>query len=301
MPRAGCVKVPSVASPRVLVAGKDPLAHVLARDIRASDGDLQVVEATPGPAIERGDDNRDRTDARDVGFDVVVTAFDEADRLREFLLGANGFGNVGRDLVALDFGLANPLATREVAHACRSAGVTLLGARRVCWHQNGVRRSLLYVDEAALRVPGVAPMLECLAERVVPVSDAKCVGMLTEILQGVSAVVVREALLIGRRAGVTAETLVSILRRGSGATAMLDDAALSNWNQKGVDAGAPGTDSASLRQGMAAGIAAAQSAGHPLFLGGVALALFKRPGDSTRFAAHAATLRATRQPRPVAL
>jgi hypothetical protein len=205
---------------------------------------------------------------------MVVSAFPDIEALAGFLADARDLiAERGDDLAVLDVGVADPRAFRALARSVRSASIVLHGARRLCWRQDGVHRSILYVDRVARDAARMRPLLGALAHDIVPVADAKAIGMLADLLCGVGTMLAREGLRIGHRAGVSTDILAAVLGRGSGATARLAEA---EADEEGRAAGHPcahPADFATTRRGVAAAVAIAHAVRQPLLLGAPAVAL----------------------------
>lgn len=275
-----------MAEPRVLVAGVGADVAAYAHDIRTRCTGSSVVEAVQCPPAPAGR-AVSMPDAGNIVVDVVVSAFQDVGALREFLSDVRALlpGHAG-DLVVLDMGVADPQAFGALAQSVRSASIVLHGARRLHWRQDGAQRSLLYVDRVASDASYVRPLLGALADTVVPVADAKAMGMLADLLRGVATTVGHEGVRIARRAGVSSDILALMLSRGSGAAATLsevaaDEEALAEGLSNDGAAGHRHDDVADhdgMRRGMAAGVAIAHASRHPLPLAAPALALTGRVG-----------------------
>jgi 3-hydroxyisobutyrate dehydrogenase-like beta-hydroxyacid dehydrogenase len=215
-----------------------------------------------------------RRGQRRAEVEIVCTVLANADELRAVLLGPHRLAPADGDTMdVIDLTPAMSSDTREIALACRAGRVHLHAARRLAWFPGGQRRSLLYVDAVAPVTGSVADVLAALAEQVVRTTDAKTIGMLTDVLVGVNAVALREALTLGRGAGVNLETLVAMLQQGSGATALLGQAV-----NAGGSRGAGGPEvlieqaARDACTGLATALLSALRVEHSLFFGSLGLA-----------------------------
>jgi 2-hydroxymethylglutarate dehydrogenase len=206
--------------------------------------------------------------------DIVCTMLASADELRALLLGPQRLALGNRNAIdVVDLTPAMSTDTREIAQACRATHIHLHAARRFSWFSDGQPRSLLYVDAMSPATGSVADVLAALADRVVRTTDAKTIGMLSDVLVGVNAVALREALALGRRAGVNFETLVTMLHQGSGATALLGQAVNANGSRGAGDPDVLIEQAArDACAGLATALLSAQRVDHSLFFGGLGLA-----------------------------
>jgi 3-hydroxyisobutyrate dehydrogenase-like beta-hydroxyacid dehydrogenase len=270
---------------RVLVAGHAPHATALLRAVRGEGAAMRPVEAGAAVRLVEADAACGqlapslRTALAEGSVDLVLTAFPSVGPLEQFVLG-EGEGRLSADdrIPVIDFGVVSPDGMRRVAAAAQPTGVSLYGARLMTWRGNGSVRSVVYVDGPVLEVPGVQALAETLADTVIPVGEAKVVGLLADLLQGVNMVAVREALRIGQAAGVPIAALVGMLQRGSGASAMLDGHA--NLSAATDNHLADEDEFGRVPKGIAAAIDVAQVHAHPLFLGSLALGLMRGASGS---------------------
>jgi hypothetical protein len=138
--------------------------------------------------------------------------------------------------------------------------------------KDDLKRWTLFIDHAAWQASGVRAVLQGLADDVVPTGktgSAKAVAMLTDVLVGVNSAVVREALALGYCAGLDATTLISLLLKGSGATAVM---ALAMSDAPGGSATLDTAEREVLRGGLQRAVAAAHCVDHSLFFGGLGIA-----------------------------
>jgi len=238
-----------------------------ARDVAARIVDIcSTIESIDSPTLHGQGPRR-------ADVDIAFTVLADVDQLREVLLGPHRIAPAeGNCIDVVDLTPAGACDTREIEQACRPAGVHLHAARRFAWLPNGQPRSLLYVDARAPATGIVADVFVALAEQVVRTTDAKTVGLLSDLLVGVNAVALREALALGCRAGVNLETLVHMLQQGSGATALLGQT-IGRGSRSPLDTDTLIDDAAcGARAGLAAALNAAQRSEHSLFFGSLGLA-----------------------------
>jgi 3-hydroxyisobutyrate dehydrogenase-like beta-hydroxyacid dehydrogenase len=199
------------------------------------------------------------------GCGVVVTLLPTENALRAALASLTAGG---RPVVAvLDLSPIAPWTLRELAASCRETGVLLLGAAIVAAASREGARTTLHVDGDAAQLEPLTHVLAALADDVVSSSTigrAKAVALLDDLLTGVNAAVVGEALALGRCAGLDARTLVALIQKGSGATSILAAHAAGDGPQmKACEA---------RRHALARVTAAAQHVDHSSFFAGLGIA-----------------------------
>lgn len=272
--------MPDSVNARIGIVGSGPGAGAIARRIAATFGPPQLFD--PGHGLESEDEHvvacRSLDELR-TRADVVVTLLADEQSLRTVLLGDAGLARTkGSALTVLDLTPILPWTMQDVAESCRSGAVNAVGGSVVERTGDEGARSTLYVDDAALRINGLQGVLDALADEVVATGatgSAKAMAVLTDLLVGVNTAVVREALSLGRSAGIDAEIL-SLVLKGSGATAVL--ARIGALDAKGRDGTLGTAELAALRSGLALAVAAAHRVDHSLFFGSLGIAaLFAQP------------------------
>jgi 3-hydroxyisobutyrate dehydrogenase-like beta-hydroxyacid dehydrogenase len=241
--------------------------------LAASQGDASVDADAQAAAIE--------TLAADAS--AVVTLLPSETPLRATL--AKCAGARGRALVVLDLSPVAPAMQRDLHEAFRTFGMVLLGARLLLRFRDGVAHEALYVDDDAMQAPALRGVLAALADDVVATGAAgraKALGLIDDLLTGVNAAAVGEALSLARHAGLDVATLTALLQKGSGATAVMQ-------HRDVVARAAVAQDGALAR---VAG--AAQQLDHSLLFGGVAIgALIAQSQSAAARGADPRTARAT--------
>jgi len=148
----------------------------------------------------------------------------------------------------------------------------------------------LYIDADALAEPAIAWVARTLADRVVPIAGrgrAKAIAAVEGLLMGVNAAIVREAATLGAAAGIPFATLMPLILKGSGATAMMPLEAES-WTAETAHS----CDPESLREGVVRAFDAARRVSHPLLFGTIAM------GVLAHRAAESQPARGWREPTP---
>lgn len=258
---------------------RDPLVHRLeAADIAVETADV------PSDALAAA------VAAMAARCAVVVTSLANEASLRAALADCGAAS--ARDLVVLDVSPIAPATQRAMAAAASASGVTLVGGRIVTRFRDGVPRLTLYVDEDATQSAALRGVLAALGNDAVTTGAAgraKALGLVDDLLAGVNAAVVGEAMALGRSASLDTPTLIALLQKGSGATSMM------------AHADVAARDRAVFARALAQVAAAAQQVDHSLLFGSVAIGLLlgqshaeplagppRRVGDDVRQERHAA-------------
>lgn len=266
-------QVPDKTELRVGLVGSGPVLSSIAQRVAAAFGCAIVCDpsagsrnAKPVSAVVTSPSLRDLR-AR---ADVVVTLLQDEETLRTFLLSEAGLTQASdRTLTLLDLSPVQPTTLQELAESCRAAKVVVFGGSIVPAWRDGRPRQILYVDRGALAAAPLSTVLSALAEDIVPIGEegnAKAIGLLTDLLMGVNSVIVREALLIGRYAGIDSSTLARLVLKGSGATAVM--ARIANAG----DVDFKMQEGNGLRNGLERALAVTQRVDHSLFFGSLAIA-----------------------------
>lgn len=185
------------------VRGADPSAS--ARDVFAAAG---------GKAFAGG---------REVaaGASVLITMLPDSKTVREAVLGANGVASVlAKDALIIDMSSSVPVDTQSLGKALAELGVGLIDAPV----SGGVRRavdgtlSIMAGGDAAL-VERARPLLQAMAKSVFatgPIGSGHAMKALNNYVSAAGLVAACEALLIGRRFGLTPDTIIDVLNASTG-------------------------------------------------------------------------------------
>jgi 3-hydroxyisobutyrate dehydrogenase-like beta-hydroxyacid dehydrogenase len=154
--------------------------------------------------------------------DVVVTMLPNGDVVRSVLLGERD--GLARQLpdaaIVIDASSSDPAGTRQLGAELAELGITLLDApvtRPVHDHIN-TRRIVFMVGGDAAAVDRVSPVLEAMAERVFRVGELGCghaMKTLNNFVACAGLVASLDALMIGQRAGLDAETMLDVFNVGT--------------------------------------------------------------------------------------
>jgi 3-hydroxyisobutyrate dehydrogenase len=156
----------------------------------------------------------------DVG--IVVTMLPNGDVVRGVLLGdSEGLASrLAAGTIVIDASSSDPSGTRQLGAELAQYGVTLLDApvtRPVHDHIN-TRRIVFMVGGDDAAVDRVMPVLDAMAERVFRVGPLGCghtMKTLNNFVACAGLVAALDALMIGQRAGLDAETMLDVFNVGT--------------------------------------------------------------------------------------
>jgi 3-hydroxyisobutyrate dehydrogenase-like beta-hydroxyacid dehydrogenase len=180
---------------------------------RDAEREARFAEAHPG--VARGFDGF-------AGADVVVTMLPHGGVVREVLLGEGGLASrLAPGTIVIDTSSSDPFGTRELGAELAAAGLVLLDApvtRPVHDHVDTRRITFMVGGDDEEAVDRVLPVLEAMAVRVVRVG-ALGNGHATKTLNNFVAcsglVAALDALMIGQRFGLDAETTLDVFNAGT--------------------------------------------------------------------------------------
>jgi 3-hydroxyisobutyrate dehydrogenase len=153
---------------------------------------------------------------------VIVTVLAAELPLRAVLSACGGAREPG--VVVLDLSPLAPSTQRDLMVTSRASNVVLVGGRLLTRIHETTPRTTLYVDDDVIHAEPLRGVLAMLADDTVTTGSAgraKALGLIDDLLDGVNATIVGEALALGRSAGLDSATLVALLQKGSGATAIM--------------------------------------------------------------------------------
>lgn len=152
---------------------------------------------------------------------VLITIVTDTPDVQAVLFGPRGAAQTLRPgAVVIDMSTISPEATREFAARLAAGNVTLLDAP-VTGGDVGARNATLTImvggDAAAL--DRVRPILALLGKTIVhvgPVGSGQALKACNQILCALNMIGVCEALMLAKRSGLSAETLLQVLSTGAG-------------------------------------------------------------------------------------
>ena len=150
--------------------------------------------------------------------DIIVLCVTGSPEVRAVIEGENGIAAAGRKVTIVDCSTSDPSVTTALAADLAGRGITLLDAplgRTPADAAAGTLDVMVGGNEAD--VARVRPVLDCFAGRVIhtgPTGTGHTMKLLNNFLSMGYAAIYSEALMLGQKAGLTAETFDSVIRGG---------------------------------------------------------------------------------------
>ena len=150
--------------------------------------------------------------------DVVILCVTGTPQVREILEGPEGLASAGRALVVVDCSTSDPAATVAMAAGLAPRGITLLDAplgRTPADAAQGTLDVMVGGEDAV--VARIRPVLEAFAGRIThtgPTGTGHTMKLLNNFLSLGYASLYAEALALGAKAGLSAETFDAVIRGG---------------------------------------------------------------------------------------
>lgn len=191
-------------------------------EVHAYDVDAAALARTSGAA--KASDLR----ALAARSEVVVLSLPDAGPLRAVCAGAAGLiAHLPKGAVVCDTSTVDPASAREMAALAETAGASFLDCP-VSGGPPGAQAATLTVmvggkGEALDRA---RPVLEAIGKKIVHCGDSgsgQAAKLVNQALVAAHTVAAMEALLVGRKAGLSLDTLFSILQTSSGRSWMLEN------------------------------------------------------------------------------
>jgi 3-hydroxyisobutyrate dehydrogenase len=162
----------------------------------------------------------------------LITMVVDGDQVESVLLG-RGFGaaegvrrQASGDSLFIDMSTIGPAAARRIGSRLAEGGIRFVDAPvtgSTPKAEDGTLTIMAGGDEADFR--RALPLFEAMGEIVLhvgPLGDGQMVKLINNTVAAVNTAVVGEALLLGREAGLDLDSLVAVMKAGSGASAMLE-------------------------------------------------------------------------------
>ncbi len=158
---------------------------------------------------------------------VVFTMVVDGDQVEQVLLGSDGAASAAPSgALLVDCSTIGPAATRRLAGVLAERGLTLVDAPVTGSSPKAQDGTLTFMvgasDEDFSRLQ---PLLETMGELIVhagPLGHGQMVKLVNNAVAAANATVVGQALLVGSRAGVDLDALVTVLGSGAGGSTMLE-------------------------------------------------------------------------------
>lgn len=160
--------------------------------------------------------------------DVVITMLPDSPDVEQVVLGPNGLlQGAASGLVVIDMSTISPRVARSVYGASRERGVSFLDAP-VSGGETGAKAATLSImvggDREALERCG--PVLEALGKSIVYMGESgsgQAAKLCNQVICALTILAVSEGLLLGKKAGLDPETLLSAVTGGAAASWMLSN------------------------------------------------------------------------------
>jgi 3-hydroxyisobutyrate dehydrogenase-like beta-hydroxyacid dehydrogenase len=159
--------------------------------------------------------------------DVVITMVVDGDQVESVLLGDEGVARgARRGLLCIDMSTIGPRAARGIGEQLRQRGIEFMDAP-VTGSSPKAEDGTLTIMAGGSRAAfeRAHPLFEAMGELVVHVGDVgqgQLVKVINNAVAAANTAVVAEALVAGKQAGADLDALVTVMRAGSGASAMLE-------------------------------------------------------------------------------
>jgi 3-hydroxyisobutyrate dehydrogenase-like beta-hydroxyacid dehydrogenase len=159
--------------------------------------------------------------------EIVVTMVVDGAQVRRVLLGKDGVADgAGPGLLCVDCSTIGPTATLEIAAELSERGVRLMDAPVTGSSPKAQDGTLtIMAGGEAEDFERAKPALQAMGELIVhagPLGHGQMVKLINNAVAAVNAAAIGEALLVGARGGVDLDALTTVMRAGSGASAMLE-------------------------------------------------------------------------------
>ncbi|MBB4184347.1 hypothetical protein GGE07_000973 [Sinorhizobium terangae] len=150
--------------------------------------------------------------------DIIVLCVTGSPEVLSVVEGADGIAAAGKPLTIIDCSTSDPSVTLKLAEDLAEKGTTLLDAPLSRTPADAAAGTLdVMIGGADDDVRRVWPVLECFAGRIVhtgPTGTGHTMKLLNNFLAMGYAALYSEALMLGRKAGLTPEVFDSVIRGG---------------------------------------------------------------------------------------
>ncbi|ASY72978.1 3-hydroxyisobutyrate dehydrogenase [Sinorhizobium fredii USDA 205] len=150
--------------------------------------------------------------------DIVVLCVTGSPEVVSVVEGADGIATAGKPITIVDCSTSDPSVTTKLATDLARKGITLIDAPLSRTPADAAAGTLdVMVGGAEVDVRRVWPVLECFAGRIVhtgPTGTGHTMKLLNNFLSMGYAALYSEALMLGRKAGLTPEIFDSVVRGG---------------------------------------------------------------------------------------
>ncbi len=204
----------------------------MAANVAAAGYDLTVWNRSPAKAKEFASRHPGVTVAATpaqatAGCDFVLTMVVDAAQVEQVLLGEEGSARGARSgTLCIDCSTIGPAATVATAERLLERGVRMVDAP-VTGSAPRAENGTLTIMAGGSKPDFAAakPLLEAMGSLIVhagPLGHGQMVKLINNAVAAVNAATVGQALVVGARAGVDLDALVTVMQAGSGASTMLE-------------------------------------------------------------------------------
>jgi 3-hydroxyisobutyrate dehydrogenase-like beta-hydroxyacid dehydrogenase len=159
--------------------------------------------------------------------DIMITMVVDGDQVESVLLGDEGVADIAHEeLLCVDMSTIGPRAARRIAERLAERGIGFMDAPVTGSSPKAEDGTLTIMAGGSQQAfERARPVFEAMGELIVHVGDVgqgQLVKVINNAVAAANATVVAEALLAGKLAGADLDALVTVMRAGSGASAMLE-------------------------------------------------------------------------------
>jgi len=219
-------------SERIAFLGLGIMGSRMAANLARAGFDLTVWNRTASTAQQFAADHEGVTVAESptqaaAEADVVFTMVVDGDQVHQVLLGDDGAATrAPAGTLFVDCSTIGPAATREIGEALDEGGHSLVDAPVTGSSPKAQDGTLTFMVGATEdQFARLAPALNAMGELIVhagPRGHGQMIKLLNNAMAAANAAIVGEALVVGSRAGVDLDALVTVAASGAGGSTMLN-------------------------------------------------------------------------------
>jgi 3-hydroxyisobutyrate dehydrogenase-like beta-hydroxyacid dehydrogenase len=159
--------------------------------------------------------------------DIVITMVVDGDQVEALLLGEQGVAEgAGDGLLCIDMSTIGPRAARRIGEQLAARGIDFMDAPVTGSSPKAADGTLtIMAGGDAASFERARPLFDAMGELIVHVGElgqGQLVKVINNSVAAANTAVVAEALLAGQLAGANLDALVTVMKAGSGASAMLE-------------------------------------------------------------------------------
>lgn len=161
------------------------------------------------------------------GVDIVITMLPNSPEVKQVVLGPGGVLEGARPgLLVIDMSSIAPLASQEVAAACKAKGVEMLDAPVSGGQPKAIDGTLSIMvggDKAVFdRVKDILGTMGKSVVHVGPIGSGNTTKLANQIVVGLNIIAMSEALVLATKAGVDPKVVYQAIRGGLAGSTVLD-------------------------------------------------------------------------------